>query len=97
MMSEAAMIPGILPTSQSKVVIYGTRWCAATQFVRRYLDRQGVSYTYRDLDSDPEAAKQVRWWTGGYLSHPTVQIGGDILVEPMSNELQAVLSRNGLV
>lgn len=91
------MIPGILPTSQSKVVIYGTRWCAATQFVRRYLDRQGVSYTYRDLDSDPEAAKQVRWWTGGYLSHPTVQIGGDILVEPMSNELQAVLSRNGLV
>lgn len=91
------MIPGILPTSQSKVVVYGTRWCAATQFVRRYLDRQGVSYTYRDLDSDPEAAKQVRWWTGGYLSHPTVQIGGDILVEPMSNELQAVLSRNGLV
>jgi mycoredoxin len=79
------------------VVVYGTRWCAATQFVRRYLDRQGVTYTYRDLDSDPEAAKQVRWWTGGYLSHPTVQIGGDILVEPMSNELQAVLSRNGLL
>jgi mycoredoxin len=79
------------------VVVFGTRWCAATQFVRRYLDRQGVSYTYRDLDSDPEAAKQVRWWTGGYLSHPTVQIGGEILVEPMSNELQAVLSRNGLV
>lgn len=91
------MTPGILPTSRASVVVFGTRWCAATQFVRRYLDRQGVSYTYRDLDSDPEAAKQVRWWTGGYLSHPTVQIGGEILVEPMSNELQAVLSRNGLV
>ena len=79
------------------VAVYGTRWCAATQFVRRYLDRSEITYDFRDMDADAEAASQVRWWTGGNLSHPTVQIGGDILVEPMSYELQAVLERNGLV
>jgi mycoredoxin len=79
------------------IVVYGTKWCAATQFVRRYLDRMGLPYTFRDLDNDIEAANQVRWWTGGYLSHPTVKIGGEILIEPMSNEIQAVLGRYGLI
>jgi mycoredoxin len=77
--------------------VYGTRWCAATQFVRRYLDRLNVPYQFKDMDHDPEAAGQVRWWTGGYLSHPTVQIGGDILVEPTSSELQSALTRNRLI
>lgn len=79
------------------VTVYGTRWCAATQFVRRYLDRLNVPYTFKDMDHDAEAASQVRWWTGGYLSHPTVQVGGDILVEPTSNELQSALARNRLI
>lgn len=83
--------------SRVKVVVYGTRWCAATQYVRRFLDRNNVSHTFRDLDRDSEAAEQVRWWTGGYLSHPVVQIGGEILVEPLSNEILATLQQKGLI
>jgi mycoredoxin len=79
------------------VVVYGTRWCAATQYVRRYLDRNNVAHTFRDIDRDKEAADQVRWWTGGYLSHPTVKIASDILVEPLSNEIQSSLEKNQLV
>jgi mycoredoxin len=82
---------------QITVVVYGTRWCAATQLVRRYLDRYGVQHVFRDLDRDKEAADQVRWWTGGFLSHPTVEIQGEILVEPLSNELNAALSKHGLI
>src|SRR5512135_479330 len=79
------------------VVVYGTGWCAGTQRIRRYLDRLGVPYTYRDMDRDPEAANRVKWWTGGYASHPTLQIGGDILVEPTLDEVDRVLLRNGLI
>ena len=79
------------------VVVYGTRWCAATQYVRRYLDRNNIEHTFRDIDRDPEAAEKVRWWTGGYLSHPTVKIASDILVEPLSNEIQSSLEKNNLV
>ena len=79
------------------VVVYGTRWCAATQYVRRYLDRKEVSYSFCDIDRDQEAADKVRWWTGGYLSHPTVKISSDILVEPLSNEIQSALEKNNLV
>jgi mycoredoxin len=80
-----------------EVVVYGTRWCAATQYVRRYLDRNNVEHTFRDMDRDQEAADQVRWWTAGYLSLPTVKIRSDILVEPLSNEIQASLEKNKLV
>ena len=83
--------------SKVNVVVYGTRWCAATQFVRRFLDRKDVPHTFRDLDRDSEAADQVRFWTGGYLSHPTVQISSDILVEPLSNEIQSSLKKNQLI
>jgi mycoredoxin len=83
--------------SSQKVVVYGTRWCAATQYVRRFLDRNNVTHSFRDLDRDQEAADQVRWWTGGHLSHPTIQIGGEILVEPLSNEIQITLQDKGLI
>ncbi len=79
------------------VVVYGTRWCAATQMVRRYLDRLGIPYVFRDMDTDPLATEQVEWWTGGYASHPTLQIGGDILIEPTTPEVNISLARNGLI
>ncbi len=79
------------------VIVYGTRWCAQTQMVRRYLDRMGIPYQFRDMDSDAAAENQVKWWTGGYASHPTVQIGGDILVEPSMGELEYALANNGLI
>ena len=79
------------------VVVYGTAWCGHSQMVRRYLDRMGVPYVYHDMDLDPEASSRVRWWTGGYASHPTVQIGGEVLVEPSLNELQRALAQHQLV
>jgi mycoredoxin len=79
------------------VVVYGTSWCAASQMVRRYLDRLGIPYVYRDMEHDPSAARQVKWWSGGSFSHPTVQIGGQVLVEPSLDELDWALSRVGII
>jgi mycoredoxin len=79
------------------VVVYGTRWCAASQPVRRYLDRLGIPYDYVDLELAPGAAAQVSWLTGGYVSHPTVAVAGEVLVEPSLGELRWALSRAGLL
>jgi mycoredoxin len=77
------------------VAVYGTRWCAASQQVRRHLDRLGVPYRYIDLEEDPRAASQLAWLTGGYVSHPTVAVGDEILVEPTIGELEWALARAG--
>lgn len=77
------------------VVVYGTRWCAMSQMVRRYLDRHGIPYRYVDLDRNPGAVSQLKWLTGGYASHPAVYIGGEVLIEPSMNELSWALARSG--
>ncbi|HEY3345378.1 MAG TPA: glutaredoxin domain-containing protein [Anaerolineaceae bacterium] len=79
-----------------RVAVYGTGWCAATQMARRTLERLGIVYEYLDMDTDSGAERQVRWWTGGDASHPTLQVGRDILIEPTASELMSALAKNGL-
>jgi mycoredoxin len=74
------------------VIVYGTRWCAKTQMLRRYLDRLRVPYSFVDLDTNPEGRNQLRWMTGGYVLHPTVYIGGQLLIEPDTRALAQALS-----
>ncbi|HXG39850.1 MAG TPA: glutaredoxin family protein [Candidatus Limnocylindrales bacterium] len=83
--------------SLAPVVVYGTSWCAASQRVRRYLDRLGIPYRYVDLDWSPRAAAELRWLTGGFVSHPTVSVGGEVLVEPTLEELDWAMARAGLI
>ncbi len=84
-------------SSPAKVTVYGTSWCAGTRLVRAYLDRLGILYEYRDMDQDPGAERQVRWWTGGDASHPTLKVEGEILIEPRNSDVQLVLARHGLL
>lgn len=96
-----AFVSGFSPygrrlTPSVPVVVYGTSWCAQTMMVRRLLERLGVPYRYVDLERDPQAVQQLRWWTGGYASHPTVYVGGEVLVEPTLRELEWALARSGL-
>ena len=81
-----------LSYNNPSIQLFGRRWCAHTQMLRRYLDRAGVPYIYRDMDQDPRAAAQVRWWTGIDVN-PVLYVGGNVLVEPGLNEVQAALSR----
>lgn len=80
-----------------EVVVYGTRWCAATQMIRRYLDRHQISYDFKDIDYDLDANRQVKWWAGGNASHPTVQIGGEVLIEPSTGEVERALESLGVL
>jgi mycoredoxin len=85
------------PMQVPPIVVYGTGWCAASQMVRRYLDRLGLPYRYVDLEYDPAAVARLRWLTGGAASHPTVYIGGEWLVEPTISEIQWALARAGVL
>ncbi len=95
MQRETSQQPRRAPRAEPPVVVYGTRWCAQTQMVRRFLDRLGVPYEFLDMDRDAAAENQVRWWTGGYASHPTVYVDGEVLVEPTLAELEDALARSG--
>jgi mycoredoxin len=72
------------------IQLYGRRWCAHTQMLRRYLDRAGIPYMYHDMDREPGALAQVRWWTGMEIN-PVLNVNGTILVEPSIEEVNWAL------
>jgi len=78
------------------LVVYGRRWCAVSQMVRRYLDRSGLAYDHVDLDAHPEVESRLAWLTGGRVYSPTVYVGGEVLVQPTIGELEWALARSGL-
>jgi len=73
------------------IVIYGASWCQDTIRTRRFLNRQGIPYTYVDVDHDPQAAQRVTDWNQGHLSTPTLDIEGRIVTEPSDEELAELL------
>jgi mycoredoxin len=86
---------GLPPTAE--LVVYGRRWCALSQMVRRHLDRIGLPYEYVDLDLHPEAEARLSWMTGGRVRTPIVDLGGKVLVQPSIRELEWALTRRGLL
>ena len=81
----------------AQITVYGTDWCEDTVATRKDLDSLGVKYRYIDIEQDPSAQDWVKRHSGGKQKTPTVDINGQILVEPEKQELELALKRNGFM
>jgi glutaredoxin len=79
------------------VRIYGADWCEDTQATLNHLDSLGVQFDYINIDQDRQAADWVRQQNGGKQKTPTLDIQGQILVEPDERDLEEVLRGRGLM
>jgi mycoredoxin len=80
----------------SDIRVYGAEWCEDTQHALEQLDELGVPYEYIDVESDPQAAEWVRQHNGGKQRTPTIDLEGQILVEPDEETLLDSLRDRGL-
>jgi glutaredoxin len=75
-----------------KLTVYGTSWCPDVKRSRALLDREGVEYSYVDVEADAAAEQRVRELQNGARRIPTiVWEDGSFLVEPSDEELSARL------
>jgi mycoredoxin len=79
----------------TSIKVYGADWCGDTQITRFQLDRLGVPYDYFDVDRDPAARIWVLEQNNGKQRTPTLDVDGQILVEPSEEELERLLRENG--
>lgn len=71
-----------------KLTVYGAGWCPDVKRSRALLDREGVEYSYVDVEADADAEQRVRALQGGERRIPTiVWDDGTFLVEPSDAEL----------
>jgi glutaredoxin len=45
---------------RSTVIIYGAEWCGACHQAAAYLRRKGVPYVEKDIEKDPQAAREMQ-------------------------------------
>jgi len=81
----------------AQITVYGADWCGDTIQTRSDLDSLGVKYRYINVEEDAAAQEWVKRQNGGKQKTPTVDVGGQILVEPDREELELALQRNGLI
>lgn len=96
-MSALRPVPLAPRRTATDVVVYGRRWCALSQMLRRHLNRIGVPYEYVDLDLHPEVEARLEWLTGGRVYSPLVSIDGRLLVQPSKSEVEWALARAGAI
>ena len=65
--------------SDPKVVIYSASWCAFCHAAKDYLDKKGIKYTDKDVDSDPTIA-QESIKLSGQTGIPVLDINGTVIV-----------------
>jgi glutaredoxin len=71
-----------------KLTVYGASWCPDVKRSRALLDREGVEYSYVDVEADADAEHRVRELQDGARKIPTiVWADGSFLVEPTDAEL----------
>jgi mycoredoxin len=74
------------------VTMYSTTWCGHCRRLARQLDEAGIQYRVVDVDEEPEMGQRIEAQTGGYRVVPTVEVGGELLVNPSVLQVRAALA-----
>jgi len=78
------------------ITIYSATWCGFCHAAKTYLDKLGISYKDRDVDSDPKAAEESVE-KSGQRGIPVIDIGGDVIVGFDRPKIDAALKSHHLV
>jgi mycoredoxin len=76
-----------------EIIVYGAAWCPDVTMARRYLDRHGVAYTYRDIDSDEMKQALVALRGADWVVPTIVMPDGTVLDNPPIRQLANLLGR----
>ncbi len=81
--------------ASTPLTIYSTAWCGYCRRLKRQLDAEGIPYEEIDIDlvQHRHYGQRIVAKTGGYRTVPTVDLGGDLLVNPTLEEIRAALAR----
>jgi len=62
-----------------QVTLYSAAWCAFCHAAKDYLDKKGVAYTEKDVDSDPAIAQEAIT-VSGQTGIPVLNIDDTIII-----------------
>ncbi len=67
---------------EPKIIVYTTSWCGDCRRLKSQLKDHGISYEERDIEQNERDYKTMMTYTNGKRVIPTVDVGGQILINP---------------
>jgi mycoredoxin len=74
------------------VKMFTTTWCGICVHTKRYLHSKNVPFEEIDIEEHPHFGEQIERATGGYRIVPTLEIGGNLMVNPSRKEIDNALA-----
>ena len=74
------------------ITMYSTTWCGYCRRLKRQFEEAGIAYREIDLDQEGQYGERIVQKTGGYRVVPTVEVKGELLVNPSIREVQDALA-----
>jgi len=75
------------------ITMYGAQWCGDCRRAKKFFDDNEISFTYVNLEDDPEQTEVVLERNGGVKRIPVIVFPDDShLVEPSNDELAAKMA-----
>ena len=79
------------------VVIYGAEWCGACHEVAKYLRNKGIPYVDKDVEKDPDAAREMQQKLAKNGLHegsiPVIDVRGKVMIGFNPAEIDAALGQ----
>ncbi len=84
--------------SDAKVIIYSTTWCAFCKTEKQYLEKLGVAFEEKDIETDAAAHEELMGKIGGnFRGVPVTDIDGDLVLGFDRPKIDGLLKDKGLV
>ena len=82
--------------SNATVTVYSADWCAFCHAAKDYLDKIGVKFTEKNVETDPANAREAVD-KSQQMGIPVLDIGGTVIIGFDRPKIDAALKANGLV
>ncbi|HXL74001.1 MAG TPA: glutaredoxin family protein [bacterium] len=76
-----------------KIIVYTTSWCGDCRRLKNELKERNIPYEERDIEQNENDYKTMLGYTNGKRVIPTVDIEGNILINPRINDLERTLAQ----
>lgn len=85
-------------STDPKVILYSTTWCAFCRTEEQYFQKLGVEYVKKDVEADKEAYEELMEKIGGnFQGVPVTDIAGDVVLGFDRHKIDDLLKEKQLV
>jgi glutaredoxin len=71
--------------------MYSADWCYDCKAILLFFEEQNIDYKVINVDADPRAIEKLKQLCGGKKIVPTLEIDGEIYVNPLIDTLKGLL------